>query len=254
MARNGAISYRSPSRLALCASLFFVAEAIVAALAAFSTANAIELLDEARFAVEIPARRIEAADSRQFLFACLQMSVGLMAGLVFLVWVYRANRNARDLGADGMRYGPGWSVGWFFVPIASLFMPYLVMREIWKASSPSANGQWRRTSVSPILGVWWGVMAFHACLHYEPTKILLGHWKLGQFLGKQFEELNRSWFNSMLDYLWGLLAWDVMSVCGSLLSLVVVISITQIQERNWMANVELDSLEPAGFHSEDSYS
>jgi len=66
MAKNDALVYHVPSRLALWASLFFVAETIAAALAAFSTANAIELLDEARFAEHIPARRIEAADSRQF--------------------------------------------------------------------------------------------------------------------------------------------------------------------------------------------
>jgi hypothetical protein len=39
--------------------------------------------------------------------------------VLFLMWVHRANRNARTL-SKGMEVSPGWNVGWFFVPFASV--------------------------------------------------------------------------------------------------------------------------------------
>jgi hypothetical protein len=241
--------YRSTSRLALWASLFFIADAFVSAMAAFSTAGVIQLIDEARFGAWIPVERLEAADSRQFLLAALQMGFGVLAGVLVLVWLYMANRNAHALGPEGMKYTPAWSVGWFFIPIACLFLPYLVMREIWKASSPSADGQWRRNSVSPVLGLWWGVTVFHGCVHYEPIKILLGHWDLMGHMkwpwweDGRFLELGRDWITSLQENYWGFLAWSVLSVCGSVLSIVVVVSITQMQERKRAALAEIEALE-----------
>ena len=66
---------------------------------------------------------------------------------------YRANYNARQLGARDMHFTPGWSVGWYFVPIATLWKPYQAMKEIWRAShSPS---DWNNASTSSILPWWW---------------------------------------------------------------------------------------------------
>jgi len=32
----------------------------------------------------------------------------VITGIVFLCWIYRANHNARQLGAAGMRFSPGF--------------------------------------------------------------------------------------------------------------------------------------------------
>jgi hypothetical protein len=48
-------------------------------------------------------------------------------------WIYRTNANAHLLGGD-MTISPGWSVGWYFVPVANLFKPYEGMKETWFAS------------------------------------------------------------------------------------------------------------------------
>jgi hypothetical protein len=74
----------------------------------------------------------------------------------FCIWIHRANRNARALGAEGMVFTPGWSVGWFFVPIMNLFKPFQATREIYQASEPKASGSdWMNVPVSPLLGWWW---------------------------------------------------------------------------------------------------
>ncbi|MXW55442.1 MAG: DUF4328 domain-containing protein [Gemmatimonadales bacterium] len=82
-------------------------------------------------------------------------AVGLGTAILVLSWIYRANDNARQLGAAEMRFTPGWAVGWYFIPIAWFWKPYQAMTEIWRASvNPS---DWRATPVSPLLRWWWGL-------------------------------------------------------------------------------------------------
>lgn len=68
-------------------------------------------------------------------------------------WIYRANSNARALGASGMAFTPGGAVGWYFVPIANLWKPYQAMREIWQASASPPG--WRRQQVPALVPCWW---------------------------------------------------------------------------------------------------
>jgi hypothetical protein len=96
-----------------------------------------------------------ANDTRQQAIAIAQLALFVVTGIVFLTWIFRANRNARALGAQGMRFTPGWSVGWFFVPIMSLWRPFQVMREIWQASAEPGN--WQAVKVPALLGWWWAM-------------------------------------------------------------------------------------------------
>jgi hypothetical protein len=70
--------------------------------------------------------------------------------VLFLVWIYRAARNVRALGREGMTITPGWCVGWFFVPVAMLFMPYRAMGEIAATSDAQERGQ-----VPTFVLGWW---------------------------------------------------------------------------------------------------
>src|SRR5262245_15752446 len=131
MAATLTITYRSASMLAFWAGLLLLAEGFIAAVGALPTAAQLQLLDAASLGGSVPVEQALAQDHRQCFFAVLCNGVGLVAVVLFCVWIYRASRNAGALGAVGMKYGPGWSVGWFFVPFASLFMPFLVLRELW---------------------------------------------------------------------------------------------------------------------------
>jgi Domain of unknown function (DUF4328) len=146
-------NYRSAWWLALFVSFLSVASAVIHGLGVQVTANAIGFLDYAEFVASVPLDRAKTIDSRQRLLGIIQLSVQFPAVLLFLMWVYRANKNGRALGAQGMKYSPGWSVGWFFVPIASMFVPYWILKEIWQVSSPNPDGRWRRTTVSPLLAL-----------------------------------------------------------------------------------------------------
>lgn len=102
------------------------------------------------------------------------ISIGLMFVLVpvfiatvvlFCVWLFRAGKNARALGAQNMKHSAGMAVGYFFIPIANLFMPFFAAREIEKASNPEAGSTgWEHTAASGILGVWWTLWICHRVL------------------------------------------------------------------------------------------
>lgn len=95
----------------------------------------------------------EASDLRQRIIAILYTLVFILSGFLILKWIYRANYNARQLGAEGMTFTPGWSVGWYFIPIAALWKPYQAMKEIWRASH--FPGNWNNANASSLLPWWW---------------------------------------------------------------------------------------------------
>ena len=86
-------------------------------------------------------------------FGILQLVVTLGSLILFMIWFYRANANARAMGADGLMGSPGLSVAWFFIPIAFLFMPFLVVRDTWKASA--APRDWQGQPTPPLIAFWW---------------------------------------------------------------------------------------------------
>jgi hypothetical protein len=78
-----------------------------------------------------------------------------VTAILFLMWVYRMKSNCVGFGTMGLKYSPGWSVGWFFVPIACWFMPYKSMAETWRASASPHN--WSGVQTGSIVGIWWAL-------------------------------------------------------------------------------------------------
>ena len=139
--------FRDPTALAKWTKVFLYAGVVVALASAWEVAGELGLYRVA----ESP----EGWTAVAILWGLARLAIGLTTALLVLMWIFRANHNARQLGAAGMRFAPGWAVGWYFVPIAWFWMPYLAMREIWRASvNPS---DWGAVPVSPLLRWWWGL-------------------------------------------------------------------------------------------------
>ena len=95
----------------------------------------------------------EFSDLLQGGMAILFLLAWLPAMVVSLVWIYRSACNAHALSRARVHPTPGWSVGWYFVPLANLFKPYSAMKEIWAASSNPQD--WKRLPTPTILQLWW---------------------------------------------------------------------------------------------------
>ncbi len=85
------------------------------------------------------------------------MLLGLLAGVVCLVWIYRAYSNLPALGARDLKFTPEWAVGWWFMPFLHFFRPYQVMHELWHASDPGTSDEAAKQVGAPatLLGWWW---------------------------------------------------------------------------------------------------
>jgi len=98
---------------------------------------------------------IAANDTRQQMIGIGYLVVFIVTAIVFLKWIYRANLNARQFTSKEMDFTPGWSIGYYFIPVMNLYKPYQAMREIWQVSEASED--WQNVKVSPILAWWWGL-------------------------------------------------------------------------------------------------
>ena len=96
---------------------------------------------------------LDASDARQAWVGLLQAAVYLPTMVLVLMWIHRANYNVRQLGARGLRFSPAGSIGWYFVPILTLWRPYQSMKEIWQASLDPQN--WLGRPVPMLLPMWW---------------------------------------------------------------------------------------------------
>jgi hypothetical protein len=90
---------------------------------------------------------------------CGYLCFFIATAIAFLMWLYRANANLHALGVPRLKFNPGWSVGWWFIPIMQLFKPLLAVRELWQASDPhlSPDGDWELASGASLVGWWWGI-------------------------------------------------------------------------------------------------
>lgn len=111
---------------------------------------------------------VEYMSDFEAMFILLTVIVGLgwiffniLFIIFYLIWKYRVYKNLQIAKVKGLGHSPGWAVGWYFIPIAHLFKPYQVMKEIWQATFYSRGPEdWKTKSVSGILLTWWLIYIF----------------------------------------------------------------------------------------------
>ncbi|MFC4994017.1 DUF4328 domain-containing protein [Rubritalea tangerina] len=67
---------------------------------------------------------------------------------VYLMWVYKTQRNTWALSPDTDRpsYTPAWAAVYYLLPIVCLFRPYLIMKDVWHRSASTTHS---------IINIWW---------------------------------------------------------------------------------------------------
>lgn len=61
-----------------------------------------------------------ASDERRTASAIGYTLLMVATVIVWCVWQFRGQRNLVAAGRGGLRFTPGWAVGWWFIPIANL--------------------------------------------------------------------------------------------------------------------------------------
>jgi hypothetical protein len=84
----------------------------------------------------------------------LTMSIyALPLAVVFLIWKYRSYANLHAAQIEGLEFSPAWSIGWYFVPVANLWMPFRAMQGLYRASV-QGNDKIGYKKLGAI-GLWW---------------------------------------------------------------------------------------------------
>lgn len=100
----------------------------------------------------------------------------LGATVAFLFWFARAYYNLPRLGLTDLRWGRGWSIGAWFVPILNLIRPKRIANDIWRGSEgpPAAGGEdWHSRPVDRIVHWWWAAWILAGMVGWLFTRILL---------------------------------------------------------------------------------
>jgi hypothetical protein len=89
----------------------------------------------------------------------LVVSVATVAtGVLTIIWMFRMANNVRAFGR-ATTWSPLFAIfGWFLPPLVLYVIPFLVLRELWKASEPTDGAEvdsWKRVPDNPVLWVWF---------------------------------------------------------------------------------------------------
>jgi hypothetical protein len=91
----------------------------------------------------------DANDLRQIVVGVVQFSLFVLTAVLFIIWFKRAYDHVEHLGGN-RRYGTGWAIGAWFVPILNLWRPKQIANDIWRAGDERGD-----SSISPWLTLWW---------------------------------------------------------------------------------------------------
>ncbi len=181
MAKPKTYVFRPLKGITLAAVILIVAKLIVLALVAgFQLVGAIQGTGLDPQDLKNPLS--VAFDLASIPFLCIL----IVSGIVSLMWIYGAARNTRALRPE-IQMTPGWAVGWFFVPFASLYKPYETVRDIWLTSFGPAMGGGYRRPAGLVVAWWWSFLIGNAC-DYASTRIqgVTGAWVSGVGYGLGF--------------------------------------------------------------------
>lgn len=220
-----AVPYATARSRAMWAVGFLVLVTLLSLGSAASTWLQTDLLQRVKVGTFL-ADDITQHETREDMLGLALLAASIGSMIAFLMWMHRANRNLRSLGAANPRFTPGWVVGWWFIPIFSLFRPYQAMREIWLASDPgdlvnTENTPWLRPGAA-VVGWWWALF-----LLMHVTGLISG-----QFASRA-EAIDELILSSRIS-----IADSLITVPAALLAIAVIRRITANQDRRHWALVD----------------
>jgi hypothetical protein len=164
-------------------------------------------------------------DEETELFHGLSLLIDFPVVMIFLVlvplfgiWIIRANKNVRSLGAEHLSISPGWALGYFFVPIVNLFKPLKAMNELFLASHAPDSWHQNPKEKSRMVNYWWVLFTGNLFLLSSETKSF--------YRAVTVDELNNA-------ILWGIVG-TIISIlsCKVTIDMIRAISNAQIKNLN----------------------
>jgi hypothetical protein len=167
---------------------------------------------------------IESAESDVDNAAGAYLTTLVIAAVAFLVWFYRAYRNLPRRGIADLRYGPGWAIGAWFVPILNFFRPKQIANDIWRGSflpQGDTRSRWTDSKVSSLLHWWWGTWIAGSIVS----------WIAIRMIGSANSDVTSSTTEALEEERTGLYGDQLSSVLLIIAAILAIILIRRISER-----------------------
>jgi hypothetical protein len=225
-------TFRSGHGLGVATSALLALMVVLIAISLIFRLHEVALLHRIQQGGFVSRQDVNASDARLNTMLVLRLFAAAATVVVWLVWQHRSQANLPSLGAQGLKYTPGWAVGWWFIPFANFAMPYLTVRELRLASDPQAGAlDWKARRAPALVAVWWA-----ACL----ASIVLA--SLGS--GASFSD-NPSIGQLIVQDRWGI-ASNLILLAAAILAVMLVRAINALQAAKWTAvSSSLASTAPA---------
>jgi Domain of unknown function (DUF4328)/Septum formation len=131
---------------------WLVAGILVNAGMAVLSAIHLSILDPDGFA---GSDAVVASDERLAVGGAALLATFVVSTILWLLWFHRAYRNVESFGLVAMRFGTGWAVGAWFVPILHWFRPKQIANDIWRGTDPQPPEDARTEPPVASLVHWW---------------------------------------------------------------------------------------------------
>ncbi|MBP8534332.1 DUF4328 domain-containing protein [Streptomyces sp. MK37H] len=135
----------------------------------------------------------------------------LVLVVLWLVWFRTAYINSTVLNPGRQRFGSGYSVGAWFIPIAQLWLPKQIANDVWTSSTPPGPGRRGRAVLH-----WWWTFFVIMFLMFPVNGI-------SEIVGDNSQDQRPTIAISIVD--------DSIGILTALLAIAVVRRITKMQEQ-----------------------
>jgi hypothetical protein len=156
--------YRSPVTFARLAKVGLALSMLSLIFAGIAEADQYSLLTDDSLAT-LSLDEANASDDRVALAYLVSLGALILCAGFFIAWTSRVYKNAAALGAIEQRFGPGWAVGGWFVPVLAWWRPKQIVNDVWRTSDPEAAAvlprhQWQDVPVPAFITAWWLLWVF----------------------------------------------------------------------------------------------
>jgi hypothetical protein len=131
---------------------WLVAGILVNAVVTVLNAVHLSVLDSAGFAGN---DAVVASDERLAAGGAALLATFVVSTILWLLWFHRAYRNVESFGSVPMRFGTGWAIGAWFVPILHWFRPKQIANDIWRGTEPQPSPDGTDAPVAALVHWWW---------------------------------------------------------------------------------------------------
>jgi hypothetical protein len=220
------IRYKPISALTNWVQLAFIISAIIAVASIISEFMQADLLIGALHGRYVSMAQAIANDDREAIIGWINLGIYIVTAIIFLIWVYRANKNLHAFKSPVLRFSPGWAVGWWFIPFANLFRPYQITAEISKASNPELDPSLNVVLHLPapaIVGWWWALFLIGNIVTSIAGELMSG----------------ANYIQDALNSTYTYVVADNINIIGLIVAILMVRKISQSQDNRYLKAIEM---------------